>query len=70
MTHAACNSATIGDYADAIRALHLTDKRKRAAQSLRAVVLATLLTLLGGAALTGCAAKDSSPGNAHSSLAL
>jgi hypothetical protein len=39
---------------EAIAALHLSDKRRRAARSWKAIFLGVLLTLLGGAVFTGC----------------
>lgn len=54
MTHTASNSTPLNDYAEAILGLHRADKRQQTARTRNAVVLGTLLALLGSAVLAGC----------------
>ena len=68
MNNATTHSASLGEYAETIRALHLVDQQNQATRTRRAVVVGTLLVALGGAALTGCASAanaDPSPTHSH-----
>lgn len=59
MTSTASHYATVGDYAETIGALHVIDKKNQATRTRRAIVLGTLLAVLGGAALTGSTSMGS-----------
>lgn len=54
MAISATNPSTFGEYGDVIREFHRIDKRNQAVRTKRAIVVGILLTVLGGAAVTGC----------------